>query len=85
MTAAFDRNTGNLDGLNFGGIMLTDKRTNRRWIVSLLGAVADVAEPGAQGRTVKAPMVGQILWQPGQKGFALRLRPTTGRLSDAAR
>ena len=68
-----------------GTAMMIELRTKRRWIVSVLEAVAESQDGRVAVRaSAKAPS-GRRLAQ-GQKGFALRLKAVTRPLvADAAR
>lgn len=64
--------------------MLIEMKTKRRWIVSVLKAVAD----GSVDRIVTHPTLRQNAARklnPGQKGFAMRLKAVTRPLADASR
>lgn len=62
--------------------MMIELRTKRRWIVSVLEAVAESQEGRVAVRTsVKPPR--SRAFPNGQKGFALRLKAATRELSDA--
>jgi hypothetical protein len=64
--------------------MIIELRTKRRWIVSVLEAVAESTETRAAVRAVAKPSSGRRM-TAGQKGFALRLKAATRPLADAAR
>lgn len=65
--------------------MNIEMRTKRRWIVSVLEAVAESSD----GRvTVQATIrrgTGRSQMTPGQKGFAIRLKAATRPLVDTPR
>ena len=64
--------------------MMIDMPTKRRWIISVLEAVADPADNRANARLVaKQPMSRRMA--NGQKGFALRLKAATRPLAEASR
>lgn len=62
--------------------MLTESKTKRRWIVSVLEAAAEAPKSRAPAADRSA---GQMPMQRGQKGIALRLKPVVRPLSDTAR
>jgi hypothetical protein len=64
--------------------MMIEMRTKRRWIVSVLEAVADGADDRINARTTVRQNTARKL-NPGQKGFAMRLKAATRPLADAAR
>jgi hypothetical protein len=64
--------------------MIIEMRTKRRWIVSVLEAVAESTDTRVAVRaTVKHPSGRRM--NDGQKGFAMRLKAATRPLADAAR
>lgn len=64
--------------------MMIELRTKRRWIVSVLEAVAESQDGRVAMRAnVKQPR--NRAFPDGQKGFALRLKAATRPLADAAR
>jgi hypothetical protein len=67
-----------------GHAMMIEMRTKRRWIVSVLEAVADGADDRINARTTVRQNTARKL-NPGQKGFAMRLKAATRPLADAAR
>jgi hypothetical protein len=63
--------------------MMIEMRTKRRWIVSVLEAVADSTDTRTNARiAVKAPSERRA--PNGHKGFALRLKAATRPLAEAA-
>lgn len=64
--------------------MMIEMRTKRRWIVSVLDAVAETSDARITNRTSTRPTNARKL-NPGQKGFAMRLKAATRPLADAAR
>jgi hypothetical protein len=67
-----------------GSVMLIEMKTKRRWIVSVLEAVADGSEDRVPARATLRQNTARKL-NPGQKGFAMRLKAVTRPLADAAR
>jgi hypothetical protein len=65
--------------------MIIELRTKRRWIVSVLEAVAESADARVVSRAVARPNTGRSQMSPGQKGFAMRLKAATRPMADAAR
>jgi hypothetical protein len=64
--------------------MIIELRTKRRWIVSVLEAVAESTDARVAVRaTVKSPSSRRMT--AGQKGFAMRLKAATRPLADASR
>lgn len=64
--------------------MMIEMRTKRRWIVSVLDAVGEGSDDRIAVRaTVRQN--GPRKLNPGQKGFAMRLKAATRPLADAAR
>jgi len=61
--------------------MLIEPKTKRRWIVSVLEAVAEAPK----SRAVADRSAGQMPMQRGQKGIALRLKPAERPLSEVGR
>lgn len=68
-----------------GDIMLIETRTKRRWIVSVLDAAADAAEPQVRSRSARRQTADQPHATGAQKGYALRLPLAVRPLQDAAR
>ena len=67
-----------------GAVKMIEMRTKRRWILSVLEAVAESTDTRPTARvTVKAPSGARAA--NGQKGFALRLKAATRPLAEAAR
>ncbi len=67
-----------------GFAMMIEMKTKRRWIVSVLEAVAEGPDARVAARvTVRQHSVRKL--NPGQKGFAMRLKAATRPLADAAR
>ena len=64
--------------------MIIEMRTKRRWIVSVLEAVAEGSDDRAAVRAHVRQNTARKL-NPGQKGFAMRLKAATRPLTDAAR
>jgi hypothetical protein len=67
-----------------GKAMMIEMRTKRRWIVSVLEAVAEGADDRVAARASVRQNTARKL-NPGQKGFAMRLKAATRPLADAAR
>lgn len=67
-----------------GTAMMIELRTKRRWIVSVLEAVAESQDGRVAVRASVKPASSRRLSQ-GQKGFAMRLKAATRPLVDAAR
>lgn len=65
--------------------MMIEMRTKRRWIVSVLEAVAETQDGRGVVRAFSRQSAGRSNPQPGQKGFAMRLKAATRPLADAAR
>ena len=65
--------------------MTIEIRTKRRWIVSVLAAVAESPEARTTESTRLRRSSGRRQMTPGQKGFAMRLKAATRPLADAAR
>ena len=65
--------------------MTIEMRTKRRWIMSVLEAVSDT--PDMRGTVTATPRrtTARNQMNPGQKGFAMRLKAATRPLADAAR
>jgi hypothetical protein len=64
--------------------MIIELRTKRRWIVSVLEAVAESADTRVTVRaSVRQTPRGRM--NEGQKGFAMRLKAATRPLAEAAR
>lgn len=64
--------------------MMIELRTKRRWIVSVLEAVAEAQDGRVAVRTSVKQSTGRAP-RNGQKGFAMRLKAATRPLADAAR
>ncbi len=64
--------------------MMIEMRTKRRWIVSVLEAVAESQDERVVVRTAAKRSNGRSFGD-GQKGFAMRLKAATRPLADAAR
>ena len=64
--------------------MMIEMRTKRRWIVSVLEAVAEGSDDRIATRATVRQNTARKL-NPGQKGFAMRLKAATRPLADAAR
>jgi len=64
--------------------MLIEMKTKRRWIVSVLEAVAESTEGRVAIRATVRHSTGRTV-NAGQKGFAMRLKAATRPLADAAR
>jgi hypothetical protein len=67
-----------------GTAMMIEMRTKRRWIVSVLDAIAESQDGRAPVRTTIKHGSGRSL-PAGQKGFAMRLKAATRPMADAAR
>jgi hypothetical protein len=67
-----------------GKAMMIEMRTKRRWIVSVLEAVAEGSDDRIATRAHVRQNTARKL-NPGQKGFAMRLKAATRPLADAAR
>ena len=65
--------------------MIIEMRTKRRWIVSVLEAVAESADTRVIVTATMRRSTGRSKMNPGQKGFAMRLKAATRPLADAAR
>lgn len=63
---------------------MIELKTKRRWIVSVLEAVAEGQDTRVVARVAVRESAGRKL-NPGQKGFAMRLKAATRPLADAAR
>lgn len=68
-----------------GKPIMIETRTKRRWIISVLQAVADPAANPASERKTARRATGRRGMAPGEKGFALRLKAATRPLAEAAR
>lgn len=68
-----------------GNGMMIEMRTKRRWIVSVLEAVAETGDARVTVRGTVRRSSGRSQMTPGQKGFAMRLKAATRPLADAAR
>ena len=67
-----------------GKSMIIELRTKRRWIVSVLAAVAEATEMRRPAyASVKQPATRRMV--PGEKGFAMRLKAATRPVHEAAR
>lgn len=64
--------------------MMIEVRTKRRWIVSVLEAVAE-SQDGRAAVRISAKRPRNRAFPAGQKGFAMRLKAATRPLVDAAR
>jgi len=64
---------------------MIETRTKRRWIISVLQAVADPAASPPSGARTTRRTKGRNRMAPGEKGFALRLKAATRPLAEAAR
>ena len=63
--------------------MIIELKTKRRWIVSVLAAVAETQETRVPSRvTARQPATRRMI--PGEKGFASRLKAATRPVADAA-
>ena len=69
--------------LRAGTAMMIEMRTKRRWIVSVLEAVAEQQSGPANERVFAKRSTGRG-FPEGQKGFAMRLKAATRPLADAA-
>jgi hypothetical protein len=67
-----------------GNAMIIEMRTKRRWIVSVLDAVAEQQDGRGAVRAFARQSAVRSL-PAGQKGFAMRLKAATRPLADAAR
>jgi hypothetical protein len=67
-----------------GSAMMIEMKTKRRWIVSVLEAVAEGSDDRIAARAFVRQNTARKL-NPGQKGFAMRLKAATRPLADAAR
>jgi hypothetical protein len=67
-----------------GTAMMIELRTKRRWIVSVLEAVAE-SQDGRVAVRATVKQSGASLRPNGQKGFAMRLKAATRPLADASR
>ena len=66
-----------------GKRMLIELKTKRRWIVSVLEAVAEAPDTRIAARVSVKQNINRM--NPGQKGFAMRLKAATRPMADAAR
>jgi hypothetical protein len=64
--------------------MMIEMKTKRRWIVSVLEAVAEGPDSRFSARSFQRQSPARKP-NPGQKGFAMRLKAATRPLADAAR
>ena len=64
--------------------MIIELKTKRRWIVSVLEAVAEAPDTRISVRASVKHGTGRA-FPTGQKGFAMRLKAATRPLADAAR
>ncbi len=67
-----------------GIAMIIQMKTNRRWILSILEAVADGEGERVVARATVRHTSGRTL-VAGQKGFAMRLKNATRHVNDASR
>ncbi len=67
-----------------GTAMMIEMRTKRRWIVSVLDAVAD-QQTGRGSERMFTKRSASRGFPTGQKGFAMRLKAATRPMADAAR
>ena len=67
-----------------GKRMIIELKTKRRWIVSVLEAVAEQQDTRVSARVSVKHGSGRS-FGPGQKGFAMRLKSATRQVSDASR
>ena len=67
-----------------GDFMIIEMRTKRRWIVSVLEAVAEQQDGPTAPRAFVKHTSGRTM-PPGQKGFAMRLKAATRPLAAATR
>jgi hypothetical protein len=67
-----------------GSAMMIEMRTKRRWIVSVLEAVVEGSDDRVATHAVVRQNTARKL-NPGQKGFAMRLKAATRPLTEAAR
>jgi hypothetical protein len=66
--------------------MIIEMRTKRRWIVSVLEAVAESSDTRVTVTATVRRSTGRSQLAPGQKGFAMRLKAATRPLAaEAAR
>jgi hypothetical protein len=70
--------------MQMGFAMMIEMKTKRRWIVSVLEAVAEGQDARVAARVSVRQNSARRL-NPGQKGFAMRLKAATRPLADAAR
>jgi hypothetical protein len=63
--------------------MIIELKTKRRWIVSVLAAVAEAEARTPARVAAKQPSARRMA--PGEKGFAMRLKAATRPLHGAAR
>jgi hypothetical protein len=70
--------------ISSGSAMMIEMKTKRRWIVSVLDAVAEGSDDRIAARANVRQNTARKL-SPGQKGFAMRLKAATRPLADAAR
>ena len=64
--------------------MIIELKTKRRWIVSVLAAVAEAQETRSPARVpAKQPAARRMA--SGEKGFAMRLKAATRPVHDASR
>jgi hypothetical protein len=70
--------------ISSGSAMMIEMKTKRRWIVSVLEAVAEGSDDRIAARANVRQNTARKL-NPGQKGFAMRLKAATRPLADAAR
>lgn len=63
--------------------MIIELKTKRRWIVSVLAAVAEAQETRPARVPAKQPAARRMA--SGEKGFAMRLKAATRPVHDASR
>jgi hypothetical protein len=66
-----------------GTAMMIEMRTKRRWIVSVLEAVAEQQDGRGAERVFAKRSAGRS-FPAGQKGFAMRLKAATRPMADAS-
>lgn len=66
-----------------GNRMIIELKTKRRWIVSVLEAVAEAPDTRIAARVAVKQNINRM--NPGQKGFAMRLKAATRPMADASR
>lgn len=65
--------------------MIIEMRTKRRWIVSVLEAVAETSDTRVTVSASLRRATGRSQTNTAQKGFAMRLKAATRPLAEAAR